>query len=109
MNFRLTKGNFLKTGAYIEGDSAVFTFAAEKEDECSIVLLDKSGNTACVIDIPAEYSTGSLYSVRLHDFCGNEYAYYFRINGKRCIDPMPQEFSAGRNGMIKQEVTMTTK
>ena len=67
MNFRLTKGNFLKTGAYIEGDSAIFTFAAEKEDECSIVLLDKSGNTACVIDIPAEYSTGSLYSVRLHD------------------------------------------
>lgn len=87
MNFRLTKGNFLKTGAYIEGDSAVFTFAAEKEDECSIVLLDKSGNTACVIDIPAEYSTGSLYSVRLNGFCGNEYAYYFRINGKRCIDP----------------------
>jgi|GEM_PF-18139 len=87
MNFRLTKGNFLKTGAYIEGDSAVFTFAAEKEDECSIVLLDKSGNTTCVIDIPAEYSTGSLYSVRLHGFCGNEYAYYFRINGKRCIDP----------------------
>lgn len=87
MNFRLTKGNFLKTGAYIEGDSAIFTFAAEKEDECSIVLLDKSGNTACVIDIPAEYSTGSLYSVRLHGFCGNEYAYYFRINGKRCIDP----------------------
>ncbi len=31
MNFRLTKGNFLKTGAYIEGDSAVFTFAAEKK------------------------------------------------------------------------------
>lgn len=82
MNFRLTKGNFLKTGAYIEGDSAIFTFAAEKEDECSIVLLDKSGNTACVIDIPAEYSTGSLYSVRLHGFCRNEYAYYFRINGK---------------------------
>lgn len=68
MNFRLTKGNFLKTGAYIDGDSAIFTFAAEKEDECSIVLLDKSGNTACVIDIPAEYSTGSLYSVRLHGF-----------------------------------------
>ena len=87
MKFRLTKGNFLKTGAYMEGDSAIFTFAAEKEDECSIVLLDKSGNTACVIDIPAEYSTGSLYSVRLHGFCGNEYAYYFRINGKRCIDP----------------------
>ena len=38
MNFRL-QGNFLKTGAYIEGDSAVFTFAAEKEDECSIVYL----------------------------------------------------------------------
>ena len=54
MNFRLTKGNFLKTGAYIEGDSAVFTFAAEKEDECSIVLLDKSGNTACELDIPSE-------------------------------------------------------
>lgn len=70
MKFRLTKGNFLKPGAYIEGDSAVFTFAAEKEDECSIVLLDKSGNTACVIDIPAEYSTGSLYSVRLHGFAG---------------------------------------
>lgn len=87
MKFRLTKGNFLKTGAYIDGDSAIFTFAAEKEDACSIVLLDKSGNTACVLDIPAEYSTGSLYSVRVHGFCGNEYAYYFKINGKRCIDP----------------------
>ena len=42
MKFRLTKGNFLKTGAYIDGDSAIFTFAAEKEDACSIVLLDKS-------------------------------------------------------------------
>ena len=82
MNFRLTKGNFLKTGAYIEGDSAVFTFAAEKEDECSIVLLDKSGNTACELDIPSEYSTGSLYSVRVHGFCGNKYAYYFKINGE---------------------------
>ena len=87
MKFRLTKGNFLKTGAYIDGDSAIFTFAAEKEDACSIVLLDKSGNTACELDIPGEYSTGSLYSVRVHGFCGNEYAYYFRINGKRCIDP----------------------
>ena len=28
MNFRLTKGNFLKTGAYIEGDSAVFRMNA---------------------------------------------------------------------------------
>lgn len=37
MDFRLTKGNFLKTGAYIEGDSAVFTFAAEKEDELSLI------------------------------------------------------------------------
>ena len=82
MNFRLTKGNFLKTGAYIEGDSAVFTFAAEKEDECSIVLLDKSGNTVCVIDIPAEYSIGSLSSVRLHGFCGNEYAYYLELMEK---------------------------
>ncbi len=108
MNFRLTKGNFLKTGAYIEGDSAIFTFAA-KEDECSIVLLDKSGNTACVIDIPAEYSTGSLYSVRLHGFCRNEYAYYFRINGKRCIDPYATRILAEKNGMIKQEVTMITK
>ena len=83
----INKRKLLKQGAYMEGDSAIFTFAAEKEDECSIVLLDKSGNTTCVIDIPAEYSTGSLYSVRLHGFCGNEYAYYFRINGKRCIDP----------------------
>ena len=66
----------------LRGDSAVFTFAAEKEDECSIVLLDKSGNTACVIDIPAEYSTGSLYSVRLHGFCRNEYAYYLELMEK---------------------------
>ena len=80
MNFRLTKGNFLKTGAYIEGDSAIFTFAAEKEDECSIVLLDKSGNTACVIDIPAEYSTGSLYSAE--NSCGIGIYAPFSINSK---------------------------
>ena len=53
MNFRLTKGNFLKTGAYIEGDSAVFTFAAEKGGEGSSVVLDKAGDTACVVGIPA--------------------------------------------------------
>lgn len=39
MNFRLTKGNFLKTGAYIEGDSAVFTFAAEKRMNAALFYL----------------------------------------------------------------------
>ena len=39
MNFRLTKGNFLKTGAYVEGDSAVFTFAAEKEMNAALFYL----------------------------------------------------------------------
>lgn len=39
MNFRLTKGNFLKTGAYIEGDSAIFTFAAEKRMNAALFYL----------------------------------------------------------------------
>ncbi len=40
MRFRLTEGNFIRIGAYKEGNTAVFTFAAQKEDECNIVLTD---------------------------------------------------------------------
>ena len=31
MKFRLTKGNFLKTGAYIEGDSASIHLSQQKK------------------------------------------------------------------------------
>ncbi len=57
MKFRLTKGNFLKTGAYMEGDSAIFTFAAEKAtpvtpdeaDDIRVTLDLDNGSVECRI------------------------------------------------------------
>lgn len=37
--FSTNKGKLFKTGAYIEGDSAVFTFAAEKRMNAALFYL----------------------------------------------------------------------
>lgn len=86
MKFRLTEGNFYKTGAYYENKAAVFTFMAQKEDECSIVLVDMMYGTKQEISIPPEYSFGSLRSVTIHGFDPTKYAYYYLINGEKHID-----------------------
>ncbi len=87
MKIKLTEGNFLKTGAYIENDAAVFTFMAQKEDECSIVLVDKTDGTKEIIEVPADYSLGSLRSASIHGFDSQKYAYYYMINGEKVTDP----------------------
>ncbi len=87
MKIKLAEGNFLKTGAYIENNAAIFTFMAQKEDECSIVLVDKTDGTKKNIEIPAEYSLGSLRSASVYGFDPQKYAYYYVINGERVTDP----------------------
>lgn len=87
MKIKLTEGNFLKTGAYMENGAAVFTFMAQKEDECSIVLVDKNSGVSESVDVPADYSLGSLRSARIEGFEPQKYAYYYIVNGERVIDP----------------------
>ena len=87
MRFRLTEGNFIRIGAYKEGNTAVFTFAAQKEDECNIVLTDIAQKKKYNIEVPAQYSLGSLRSVRIHDFDCEKFSYYYLLNGVRHIDP----------------------
>ena len=87
MRFRLTEGNFIRIGAYKEGNTAVFTFAAQKEDECNIVLTDIAQKKKYNIEVPAQYSLGSLRSVRIYDFDCEKFSYYYLINGVRHIDP----------------------
>lgn len=87
MKIKLTEGNFLRTGAYMENDAAIFTFMAQKEDECSIVLVDKNSGAAETVSVPAYYSLGSLRSARIEGFEPQKYAYYYMVNGERVIDP----------------------
>ena len=69
--FSINKGKLLKTGAYIEGDSAGIHLCSRKRGmNAALFYLINQEIPPVWIDIPAEYSTGSLYSVRLHGFAG---------------------------------------
>lgn len=86
MNFKITTGNFMRYGVSCDGDKAVFTFEAEKDDECSIVLNDIKNDRTYELAVPSEYALGSLRSVTVQGFRPDEYAYYYMINQKKVID-----------------------
>lgn len=87
MNFKITEGNYLKMGVSYAKDEVTFTFKAEKEDSCSIVLVHKSTKKEKKIDVPPQYCIGSMRSVLVSGIAAEEYMYYYLINDNRVIDP----------------------
>ena len=87
MSLVVKEGNYLTLGAKIVKNQMIFTFEAEKEDDCRIILINKTTGEREYIVVPDEYYRGSLRSVTVSGVNVQEYNYLFEINGKEQLDP----------------------
>ncbi len=90
MKIIIKEGNYEKLGVVYRQDWTVFTFHAEKEDKCAVVLVRKQDNETERIEIPEEFCLGSLRSIAVKELAVEDYVYYFEINGKKVLDPYAQ-------------------
>ncbi|MGN0141470.1 MAG: alpha-amylase family glycosyl hydrolase [Roseburia sp.] len=86
MGYTYTEGNYEKFGLQFSGNTAVFTFAGEKEDECRILLYGKNHEVVERIDVPREYCRGSVRSIRIEGLSTHDLKYNYEINGKVSTD-----------------------
>ena len=87
MNYKIKEGNYEKQGVQQLGKWTIFTFEGEKEEDCSVVLLNKEHEVVEKIEVPKEYCMGSLRSVAVENLKTDELLYMFEVNGKRVLDP----------------------
>ncbi len=87
MSLVVKEGNYLALGAKISKNQIVFTFEAEKEDDCRIVLINKATKEKVFVSVPEEFCRGSLRSITVVGLNAQEYNYLYEINGKELIDP----------------------
>lgn len=93
MSLLVKEGNYFALGAAVTKDQITFTFQAEKEDSCCVVLVHKETGTRESVEAPAEYCLGSLRSVTISGVKAEEYDYLYEINGKEVLDPYAKAVS----------------
>ena len=86
-NRRIREGDYAKPGVTVQGEWTTFTFDAEKEDSCFVVLQDMQTEKEEKIAVPAEYCMGSVRSIAVADLHLEHLIYDFEINGKTVMDP----------------------
>lgn len=87
MNLKIKEGNYNGLGTTCKKNEVIFTFEAEKEDTCQIVLVSRETKERHVIEVPNEYCMGALRSVHVTGLSWNAYDYYYVINGEKVVDP----------------------
>ena len=87
MDYKIKEGNYEKQGVQQLGKWTVFTFEGEKEDRCSVVLINKDKEVVNKIVVPEEYCMGSLRSIAVENLKTEELLYVYEVNGKRIVDP----------------------
>lgn len=87
MDIKVKEGNYEKQGVQQQGKWTIFTFEGEKEDRCSVVLLDKNRVVVQKIEVPEEYCMGSLRSIAVENLKTEELLYIYEVNGKTTLDP----------------------
>lgn len=83
----IREGNYEKLGVVYQQEWTIFTFSAEKEDKCFVVLKDIDTKEIKRIEVPEAYCLGSLRSIAIKDLAVDRFVYYFEINGKKVMDP----------------------
>lgn len=87
MSLVVREGNYLALGAKVSKNQISFTFEAEKEDVCRIILIHKTTKEREYVSVSEEFNTGSLRSVIVSGLNPQEYNYLYEINGKEQLDP----------------------
>ena len=87
MSLVVKEGNYLTLGAKVSKNQIIFTFEAEKEDVCRIILIHKTTKEKEFVPVPEEFCRGSLRSIIVTGVSTQEYNYLYEINGKEQLDP----------------------
>ena len=87
MDFKIKEGNYEKQGVQQQEKWTIFTFEGEKEDDCSVVLLNMDKEVVQKIAVPKEYCMGSLRSIAIENLKTEEFLYVYEVNGTRMLDP----------------------
>lgn len=87
MKYTIKEGNYVKMGVVKLENEVVFTFEGEKEDTCTLVLMNKTNHKKTVIEVPDQYCLGSLRSISVSNIDMDKFVYYYEINGKKKNDP----------------------
>lgn len=88
MNYAIREGDYAVMGVAKQGKNLVFTFAAERDKKCALLLYEKKAEGRLLrIEIPQAYCVGSLRSVCILNLDYREYDYNYEIDGQVLLDP----------------------
>lgn len=87
MDYTIKEGDYAQYGVQRRNGGIIFTFEAEKEDECELLLYGKELQVTEEIAIPAKYCRGAIRSICIEGLPAEKLKYNYRINGKVVTDP----------------------
>lgn len=87
MVYTIKEGNYEKYGVQVKENGIHFTFEAEKEDNCKLLLYGKEMEVIETIPIPDRYCRGAIRSVCIAGITAGNLKYNYEINGEVVTDP----------------------
>jgi len=87
MGNTMKEGNYAKYGVQVQSDGIIFTFEAEKEDECKIIFYGKNQEVIEKVEIPNQYCKGAIRSVCITGKSIKHLRYNYEMNGTVVTDP----------------------
>ena len=83
---RITEGNYERCGVQSVREGLIFTFKADKEEDCAILLYTKNGDVKERIPVPSKFCRGSIRSVCVHGLSERHLRYNYEISGQVVTD-----------------------
>ena len=87
MAYTIKEGDYRQYGASAAGGGVVFTFEAEKEEDCSILLYGKDGGIRKELKVPESCCRGAIRSVFVAGLKAESLRYNYKISGTVVTDP----------------------
>ena len=87
MGYAIREGNYKQYGVQVNSDGIIFTFEAEKEDECELLFYGKDLEVTEQIPIPDRYCRGAIRSICIEGLPASKLKYNYRIiiNPRDCV------------------------
>ena len=87
MRHKIKEGDYAVFGAAIVGEGIIFTFEAEKEDDCRILFYGRDQKVKDAVAVPQEFVKGGVRSVLVEGKTAGRLRYNYEINGEVFTDP----------------------
>ena len=87
MGDTVREGNYAAYGVQAAENGMIFTFEAEKEDECRILFYGKDMEITDAVSVPRRYCRGAIRSVRVGGKSAAKLRYNYERNGEVFTDP----------------------